>query len=377
MLSTEQTSQVMNGAPASISSLRDLVAGLSPQDRGLFNRIFNVSETTGTLVAPETMVAWIEKLFGSVEAVTQQRILKTTNLYTLEGSLFNTLRSSRPIEARDGSDLYEQIMGNAGDRDPFCVPDRLTPADDFGRIEGKYSVTASNVAKYDGYHGLVVFHEHNPLAFSREAIRDYLQVAWQWGQAAYQHDPSGKYFFFMWNCLWKSGASIIHGHAQMALTHDIHYAKVEHLRRVMEWYRGESGDNYFDHLYRAHAALGLAHETPYARIFASLTPVKEKEVFDPGGPPGRPPGRYALRRAARVRGPHGRDQLQRGAVHATHRPNARELERLPCSVPRGGPWRPDEQDGDVGAMEMYASSVISSDPFVVIRHVRECCETPD
>ena len=164
-------------------------------------------------------------------------------------------------------------------RRPVLLPETLTPEDVFGRVRGKHCLTASNVAKYDGYHGLVVFKEHNPLRFTREEVRDYVLTALRWAKQAHNVDKQAKYFFLMWNCLWKGGASIVHGHMQMTLGRGMHYARIEHWRRQALLYRLAHGTNYFEDLYRVHAALGLATEVGGARVIASLTPVKDKELL--------------------------------------------------------------------------------------------------
>src|SRR4051794_4821123 len=147
-----------------IVNLPRLVEQLSPPDRERFDRILHVSQSVGELVAPESMHAWIEKLFGSVEAVEHQVIVKTTNLVTLEGTLFNALRASRPFESTHSNDVEAAL--NEGVGDPFCHPLEGTPEDVFGRVHGAMSVTAANIAKYDAFHGVVVFGEHNPLKFT-------------------------------------------------------------------------------------------------------------------------------------------------------------------------------------------------------------------
>ena len=227
-----------------IAILDQLISALPRDDRARFHRIFRLSTTVGQLNPPETMRQWIEGYFGSVEAVQSQRIVKITNLVTLEGSLFNELRASRPMEAKASSDLEETIMSNLGD--PFCKPLEGTPADTFGRVRGKHSITASNIAKYDGFHGVMIFDEHNPLVFSPGEVGDYIDTALEWAHKAHDVDREARYFFFMWNCLWKSGASILHGHAQMTLSRELHYAKVEHLRRSALRYRETHGVNYFE-----------------------------------------------------------------------------------------------------------------------------------
>src|SRR6476659_1504705 len=146
----------------SIATLPEQVAALAPAAQAQFATLFRVTRSRGSLEPPPEMHAWITQVFGSVAAVQDQAVIKTLNRWTLEGALFNDLRARRPItrraEAEDGTAL-------AGDgSDPFCRPLTGTPADTFGRITGAHSISASNVAKYDGLHAVIIFHEHDPRA---------------------------------------------------------------------------------------------------------------------------------------------------------------------------------------------------------------------
>src|SRR5919107_1489853 len=191
-----------------ITNLRALISELSPEDRILAERVFDVSTTTGRLHPPEGMRAWIEKSFGSVDAVTEQRIVTVTNRVTLEGTLFNGLRASRPLDTGVSLDLDSEIAATEGD--PFCRPEEGTPADVFGRVEGEHATTASNVAKYDAFHGVVVFDDHNPLHLTPEKVTGYVSVGLEWGRKALEADPEARYPFLMWNCLWRAGGPINH-----------------------------------------------------------------------------------------------------------------------------------------------------------------------
>ena len=73
--------------PRAITDLAAAVEQLPEAERARFDRLFHVSASTGTLVAPESMYRWIESFFGSVAAVEEQRIVKTTNRVTLEGTV--------------------------------------------------------------------------------------------------------------------------------------------------------------------------------------------------------------------------------------------------------------------------------------------------
>jgi hypothetical protein len=351
-------------AKRKITDLEALISDLSPENRALANRIFDVSATTGRLDPPEAMRAWIQKSFGSVDQVTAQRIVKVTNRITLEGTLFNELRASRPLDTGVSLDLDREIAATEGD--PFCHPRDGTPADVFGRVEGEHATTASNVAKYDGFHGVIVFDDHNPLHLTPEKVAGYVSVGLQWGRKALETDPEARYPFLMWNCLWRAGGSIIHGHAQVTATRGSHYPKVERLRRNASSYKREYGSDYFGDLARVHHALGLGIPLEGVRAFASLTPKKEKElvVF------GDDPEDDSLSRAvgALLQG-YVSDLGVRAFNVAFYMPplgptqeDWTDFPTVVYIVDRGDPAN---RTSDIGAMELYAASVVASDPFAV------------
>lgn len=353
-----------------ITELPQLVESLSDESRERFQHIFRLSCTTGHLTAPPVMHPWIESYFGSLEAVTTQRIIKLTNVVTWEGALYNDLRARRPMEARDHDNVRNTIQNNGSG--PFAQPLDGTPQDTFGRVRGRYSITASNIAKYDGFHGLVIFDDHNPLRLEQEAVSDYFDTALAWASKAHETDPSARYFFFMWNCLWKSGASITHGHAQMTLTRDMHYAKVEALRRAALAYRQRHGSSYFDDLYAVHRDLGLTFSDGNVRGLAYLTPIKEKEVL----------------LMANALDEELKERIYIALCRFTQKLNVLSF-NLALYMPPLTP--PDDEDwsdfpvlvrivdrgdlgnkvNDFGGMELYAQSVIGTDPFFIARRLRQ------
>jgi len=359
-----------NSIPHDIVHLGDLVAALPPEVQERFRRIFHLTTTVGRLVPPPEMHAWIESYFGSVDAVREQQIVKVTNLITLEGALFNSLRAQRPMETKGSADVAKTIEEATGG--PFCHPEAGTPADSFGRAKGEHAITASNVAKYDGFHGLVVFDEHNPLQFTQEQVADYLDVALEWAGKAREEDPEARYFFFMWNCLWKSGASILHGHAQMTLGRGMHYARVEALRRAALLYRLGHGVNYFEDLYQVHRDLGLAFETSQeVRVLAYLTPIKEKEVIliARGLCDGLPEAIYqTLHTYVHQLGVQSFNLALYVRPFGLVEEDWSEFPVVVRIVDRGDPMN---RTADMGAMELYAASVIASDPFRVVESLQE------
>src|SRR5690554_4837914 len=351
-----------------ITALPRLVAGLAKEDRELFERIFRVTAGVGEIVPPPEMNEWLVKMFGSPDRVKKQEIIRITNLVTLEGALFNRFRAERPIEGKSAGPVLERIVRAEGD--PFCHPEEQTPADTFGRVRGKYCITASNIAKYDRHHAVIIFDEHNPLAVSGEAVVDAFITARRWADLVREQDPAAKYYFFLWNCLWKSGASIIHGHAQATVAREMHYPKVEALRRAMVAYREKYGSGYFEDLYRVHDAVGLAWRWGEVKGFAYLTPVKEREVFLLAGEPG--PELY--RAAARVI--EGYRAIASWSFNLALlvpplEKTAEDWGGFPAIIRVVDRGDPAVRNSDIGAMELYAASVITSDPFWVAEKIKQ------
>ena len=345
-----------------IAELDEIVRRLPHERRSLFERIFHVDSSYGRLIPPPEMEPWIVKQFGTVEATTEQKIVRITNQITLEGVLFNWLRSSRPMWKAPSLDLDAELEKNCA-IDPLRDPYRGTPEDVFGRIEGRYCVTASNIAKFDGFHGLVVYREQHPLRWTREMLHDYIDTGTRWAEAAHAVDPAAQYYLYIWNCLWRAGASLLHGHAQVMLGRGMHYAAVESLRRNALLYQANYRDNYFDDLFEVHEDLNCAFQRGTVRILANLVPKKENEVL--------------------LTAPTFSDELKDRIydVLACYRdrigvssfnlviympPLGRTHENwegFPVVVRIVDRGDPTARTADFGAMELYAASVVSSDPF--------------
>ena len=352
----------------SIVQLEDAVNALPHREHERFWRIFHVSSTYGRLVPPDAMIPWIEKQFGSVDAVREQRIVKVTNVVTLEGVLFNWLRSSRPMW-RQEIDLDAELEQAAAD--PLADPFNGTPEDLFGRVRGEHCVTASNIAKFDGYHGLVVFNERHPLRFTREQIHDYIDTGGRWGDLAHASDPEAKYYMFLWNCLWRAGASLLHGHAQVIMGRDMHYASVEYLRRCAAVYQAHTRSNYFTDLYLAHESVGCAFTKDGTRVIANLAPTKENEVllFAPFVNDSLKDRIYETLDCYRSRlGVSSFNVVIYTPPWSATPENWEGFPVLARIVDRGDP---SSRTADFGAMELYAASVVSSDPFALARLLRE------
>lgn len=359
----------------SIFELSELVNNLPAREKELFNRVYEVDIPPARLKLGSGIREWTEKRFGNAGEVESQKIVRVTNVVTLEGTLFNYLRGKRPVETCHDRDIDSLVEGYR-EGCPFCFPEERTPADVFGRITGRYCITAANVAKYDGYHGLVIPREHHPLKFNISMVEDYFQVAARWFTAATEY-AAGEgglipyYPFLMWNCLWPAGSSVVHGHLQLTLTRGMHYPRVERLRRCAVEYYNHFGDSYFDDLFSIHSELGLGWKGDACRYIAILTPIKEKEIWIlmPSGQVteeslGRA-GRAVYRVLDRLKEKGGLNSFNVALYLPPLVKGAQDWSGFPAIarlVDRGSVY---DRTADVGAMELYAASVVSSDPFAV------------
>lgn len=348
-------------ATRSIATLREHLADLQPEDRETFDRLFQVSGGTGQLVIPDAMLPWVKETYGDPAQLTEQRIVRVTDRWTLHTALFNPFRSRRPQKEGDSDSLANEIFGDGPD--PFDSPERDTSEDVFGRIYGEYCMTASNLAKSDIYHGVIIFNEHNPWVLTEDALWDAFQVADAWFERCVQEDPQARYPLLMWNCLWRSAASINHAHMQLLVTSGMHYGEVERLRRVAERYREEHGSGYFDDLFRAHTALRLAVEHQGTRVLAHVAPLLANECVILGDDMNEAFARTVHRVIRLLNEELGVTSFN---LVVTPRPlsgTSEDWSAMPVVahiVDRGDPRR---RAVDVGAVELFAASVITSDPF--------------
>jgi hypothetical protein len=368
-----------------LSDLPRLLEALPEELRAAAARIWAVDVGHGRLDPPATMEPWIARHFGSLAAVREQAVVTVLNRLTLEGALFNPLRAQRPSGSHGSDADLERWIADELDDDVFAAPLRDTPADVFGRIAGRFCVTASNIAKYDSWHGLVVPHEPHPLRFGREQIRDYLDVALRWVAAVRTADPGACYPLITWNCLPKSGATIVHGHWQIVVARSLAYARVDSWRRAAESYRAGCGRDYFADLAALHQALGLDLGLAGVAGFAHLTPLRNREVVLMLLPEQRQAqlqaGSQQVGRLADALSDVLRAMVDRMGTRAfnmaialppdTTAALAEDWSGFPVLVRIGDRGPALTHRNDLGAMELYGTGVIAEDPFKAAGELRD------
>ncbi|MBU1104575.1 hypothetical protein L6255_01990 [Candidatus Parcubacteria bacterium] len=343
---------------------------LDTATREKFTRIYKITISTGKLLIPTEMEEWATKTFGEIKDLETQTFVKIINRVTGEGAIFNELRTKRPVIKDETYGGYkEEIEQCQGDH--FSTPLTATPEDVFGRIKGKYCITASNIAKYDGFHGLIIFNEHNPLNFNEEKIADYLEVARQYFKKANNVNPDAIYPLFSWNCLWKAGASVIHGHAQVVLTEGVSFARVDDLRKQVLEYENNYLANYFDDVFSVHKALGLGVEYGKTKIMAKLTPIKNNEVMIVGRDYGWELAKSINKVLSAFKNELGVASFNLVIYMPPLVKTQENWSHMPYIVRIVDRGNLSNRTADIGSMELYAQSVVESDPYYVMEALQK------
>lgn len=351
-----------------IFDLIDVVTALPAAKRRLFDRIYDVEIADAHLKVPQAMAPWVERTFGVVSSVETQRIVRVSNKVIGEGTLFNGLRARRPVRPtlRAEADFSAELVDDA-----WADPLRNTPEDPFGRLSNDHAITAANVAKYDALHSILVFKEPDPLAFTEESVVAQVRLASEWLATAHAHDPRAAYPYLMWNCLWRSGGSIVHGHSQVSLARGRHYAKIERLRSDTAAYRSQHDANLFDDLWAVHQSLGLAQEVTGVRVLVHLTPLKEKEVVLVA-PALDDRAAFAIYwTLSRFRDRLGVRSFNMGALMPPLGVASEDWTGFPVVIRIVDRGDLSTRTSDIGGMEMFAEPVVAADPFQVYRALTE------
>jgi len=345
-----------------IVNLPERVAALPWAQRARFARIFRVDRTAADCLIPDAMRPWVESQFGSLGAVARQQVVRVTNLITFDGALYNPLRRWRPQTLSAAGNFAQGV-----DFDRFADPLRHTPEDPFGRVRGRACITASNIARWDGLCAVLIFDQPDPLAFTQDALRDYLRTSLEWAQRAHQYDPEARYFIWIWNGGPKGGASIPHAHAQLALGRGMHYARVEWLRQAALAYREKWGCDYFDDLLAAHVDIGLSIQAGRLRGFFCLTANRPKDawIYGQALDDDLADALYVV-----LSGLVRRTNMRAFNVAILMPPlfpagDSEDWRGFPVIVRLGDRGLPDAISADVGALDLYAHNTIAEDPFEV------------
>ena len=389
-----------------------------------FDRIFRITECISEMRIPDNFRSRAKQLFSgyvarsndisdnydSLSFLEQQRILSVRNMWTRELSLLNPLRPYRlegaePLRV-DTSEALPAVSRNSASSDgrpcDFCT--NLTAEDTFGVVYGKHCRTASNVAKYAKWHGLLLLKRHDDtFFFDREVIEDMFSVFRQWFRKAHIDDPTfATHHHVMWDYGARASASQPHPHMHL-ISHPHFLTRTEDtLHAAWDYTNAFPGRQYWMDVVSAHDEAQLAVRYGSCVLLSYMSPIKERELIIVGPCPSsskhsdmicfarlyftalhvlRKSGMRAFSSAIiprpfppfrsdndGVNSFSGRRLVTKGRPKDTAwERTVQEYPAVARVVDRG---QQSDERSDVGAMEFYGAYSISADPYWIIPHLR-------
>jgi hypothetical protein len=300
--------------------------------RILFERIYDAKEEIGI----QKFTKDLEKKYKNLK---EQKITVIKNKILLKETHFNLLRGKRQKPS------FEKIIEEFC---PFCDPKKYTPEDEIGRLENKYSITSSNLLKGAKNHSLVIFKKHKDIGL--KDIKGALELSFLW----FKKNKGNK--FLIWNYLWRSGASISHPHFQLYSLENLP-EKLKFIKERTNWYKKSYKSDYFDDLFKLHKKIGLAKESKGLKILIELAPFKEKEVI--------------------ILSKDWEENIKELSKLLFLYKKISEsfnlflfydgdFKKLGFLVDRGSL---NELNSDIGSLEIYSFSIVSSDPFKLAKNL--------
>lgn len=347
-----------------VVDLPNRVAALGIAERACFERLF-VTSVTRDRRSPRADIRSEVPLTAS--------IVRVSNRWTYEGTAFDPRRQRRTAPVNGMFLRLLQRCQTPGQSCSLCPDGGTLPVP----VPDDHCLILDPRVKFDGYHALIAFTEHNPLIYTEAAIVSYLEAGAAWAEACYRDSQRADnepaiFYLFTWNCLC---GSLVHGRAQVVLHTRFPAPRLALLADAARRYR-VTGNNYFEDLWLAHYALGLGLEVGAVRVMASLTPIKEREclILAQVGDDWHNLARALLLVLTTLQAdqPHGLWSFNL-AVYSPLVPVTgwEDWPVLVRVVDRGWPLL---GVVDMGSMELYAEGIVANDPFILANALRQRAE---
>lgn len=354
----------------SILDLPQLVENLPHDEQSVFKKLFTLinSESPLDYPSPAAQAHVAEVFHVSPDYIEKRRTLRVINEVWGEETSFNPIRANRPIQRDSNGQVDKLAEKNPIDECDLCAAKLWTPQDIFGRIETEESITNANTGAYEAEHDLIIPKDkHNPSQVDESSIQDILEVAKKYFLTAYKYNPRAIYPFMIANVLPRAGASLFHFHLQAMLAQERPYKRTEQLRNAMAFHQFVSGHPYLDDLAFCLEPLGLVQQIGSARIIFNIAPKKEKEVIiyakDEGGMPNGDISRAVSEMIEWWRSIGVTSYNMAFYMPPLEFDGDNRWHNFPLFVRMLDRGSEDTRTSDIGAMELYGPSVVSSDPF--------------
>jgi diadenosine tetraphosphate (Ap4A) HIT family hydrolase len=354
-----------------LTSIADLSIRLTDPTLGRFNRMYSVQNIPTTPLKMDNR-AWAEtsrSMKAPREMIENQALIAVRDLYLGFEAIFNPLRGFRTpaIYGPDPADVLDQerVLNGCS----WCEPDGLW-ADEWGQIQSDDGrvYTRANWARQSAVSGIVFGRQmHNLLRLTQQEFVSLFATAEKYISAARKSRPAAGYWMIFINGGRKSAGSVPHAHLQVVGREDRHFAYPETVA-------ARCPEDYWRGLRIVHEDLNLLVRQDRSIALANVVPMKERDitVFSPSILEGAQFVYDVLQALIR----RGTNSWSLAAILSPGYVTNQNL------YDRFSSWPPvlwrllDRGDlrtshGDFGCMELWGSSVVATDPFVVTGWLKE------
>lgn len=318
-------------------NLKEIIDNLTPENKIIWERIFNWREVEITL----------NNLPDKYQQFEKQKIVFIQDKILEQEAIFNLSRQKRSQPQVKNQELETD--------DPLCQYRTETPVDELGRLENNSAITASNISKMADYHSLIIFKKHILQNLSDADFEEAFNLSQEWFEKIRKIDPEIKSQFLIWNYGYRSGASILHPHFQV-LAYRHTPTKLMSIIEKLSRYQQNFQSNYFEDYFNLAKEMKIGQSQNDFKFWFSLTPPKEKGINFYGEP------------KARTLWLIIKNLIELGTENFNlfYLFKPLDIGSFGFFVDRGSS---NKINSDFGSLEVFGLPVISSDPFALAKEL--------
>ena len=355
----------------SIASVADLASRIGMPAFDAIRKLYDIHEVSTSRLLMNT-AGWAvtsEVMKLPRDAVENQVLTMIRDRFTGHEAIINSLRAKRKVDTDGADQVSVSASGPIAAQCRWCrewhVRESAMWADEWGQIVSadRRIGTRPNWARQSAISALAFGDErmHCLESLTESEFVGLFDIAERYlGMARHTH-PDMRFCTLFLNGGPKSASSVEHAHVQIVARGDRHFAYPEIVA-------ARCPPDYWQRLSDAHAQAGLTITQGACAAWVSLAPVKEKDITALS--PSVIDGAQFIYRIWRDLAHEGTRNFSLAAIlspgHVTGSDCPERFAQWPKVV-----WRfvdrgsPEVAHGDIGTMELFGSSIVASDPFIV------------
>ena len=206
-----------------------------------------------------------------------QKVLHAFNPLTGTTTAFNPLRSARPLPrtVKDPLQFVKEYVKESEKGCDLCDYKVMTAEDErLGRLESRYSASASNVFKFQDFHSLIFPKSHDALNLNESVFADLFNLTSSWFDSVHSKSPDHTHPQLLFDFTAHAGASQPHPHFQAFMGQGAYLGQFRVFDEAFK--SGRNLDDYVDQHFKLGLGVRLRGD---ARVLTPLDAHKDHEFI--------------------------------------------------------------------------------------------------